>query len=861
MKPLSCLAIAAAVLLLAVPLSAGTFVTNSTADSHDVNPGDGICGDHIDVVSSHCTVRAAIEEANAIPGPDTIVVTASEIPHILAFGTLTVTDNGTAIRGESGTSMLDGLNNPFGAPILDLLSDSNSVTGMSFQRSRGDALVVSGSFNVIGGGSSEEGNRFVNNGLDLPDSYALRISGKSASGNLILHNFIGMTGNGTEPFGNSNGIAIDNEAHDNVVGRASSAWANLISGNKGYGVLISGGAHDNEILGNVIGADITGTRVAPNGSGGILVRSGAHDNMIGNQIDSSGNIISGNDGNGITVTGSTTTENYVCRNLIGPDITGLLPLANGGDGVRIENGAHSNYIGGCVVSSGNIISGNRGSGIRLTGTGTSQNQISHNWIGPDIRGFGGFSSGQDNSNGIYLGEGASENIVGGTMADRNVISGNNYCGVLLTSTGTNANRISGNFIGTSTAGSSTLENGCGVMIQNGASHNVVGGNAMTEGNVISGNRGLLFPYGAGVAIYDEGTNYNQVTGNKIGTDSTGTRAVRNGSAGIIIGAGAQHNQVGGTSLAERNLISGNGSGAIVPSLGRGVHLFGNGTSFNQIIGNAIGLSSTGSVLANAGNGIALVDGATDNQVGGSDDTYGNAIAFNRGHAVYLADTGTFDNSIRHNSMYTNDSLGIAIRRSAQRSITAPSILVMDNDTVTGIGAPPLGVVDLYLAASDPSGRGEGKKWLATTTADINGSFKMTAAGLGSVDTLTAQATDIEGNSSEFSINVPVGQVTDISDEGGELPAAFRLEQNYPNPFNASTQIAYSLPSAGLVELKIYNIVGQLLATLVSTPQSAGNHVAVWDGRNDAGIVVSSGVYWYRLTTADRTESRKMLLLK
>ena len=88
-----------------------------------------------------------------------------------------------------------------------------------------------------------------------------------------------------------------------------------------------------------------------------------------------------------------------------------------------------------------------------------------------------------------------------------------------------------------------------------------------------------------------------------------------------------------------------------------------------------------------------------------------------------------------------------------------------------------------------------------------------------------------------------------------------LDANYPNPFNAETQIAYTVPVAGLVELAVYNVLGQRERTLVQEEQAAGRHQVVWDGRNDMGTQVASGVYFYRFTSAQGVQVRQLLLLK
>jgi hypothetical protein len=89
-----------------------------------------------------------------------------------------------------------------------------------------------------------------------------------------------------------------------------------------------------------------------------------------------------------------------------------------------------------------------------------------------------------------------------------------------------------------------------------------------------------------------------------------------------------------------------------------------------------------------------------------------------------------------------------------------------------------------------------------------------------------------------------------------------LSQNYPNPFNPSTTIEFTVRERSRVNLKVYNVAGQLVRTLVDEDRAPGSvHQVAWDGRNDAGQSVSSGVYFYKLVTSDMTQTKKMVLLK
>ena len=96
---------------------------------------------------------------------------------------------------------------------------------------------------------------------------------------------------------------------------------------------------------------------------------------------------------------------------------------------------------------------------------------------------------------------------------------------------------------------------------------------------------------------------------------------------------------------------------------------------------------------------------------------------------------------------------------------------------------------------------------------------------------------------------------------GSTPAALRLEQNIPNPFNPSTTIRYTLERAGRATLRVYDVRGALVRTLVDATQASGPHVAEWDGRDARGVAQATGIYFCRLETANATEVRKMMLLK
>jgi FlgD Ig-like domain/Lamin Tail Domain len=101
----------------------------------------------------------------------------------------------------------------------------------------------------------------------------------------------------------------------------------------------------------------------------------------------------------------------------------------------------------------------------------------------------------------------------------------------------------------------------------------------------------------------------------------------------------------------------------------------------------------------------------------------------------------------------------------------------------------------------------------------------------------------------------------VQETPDNLPRTYALEQNYPNPFNPETMIKYQLPKQAAVSINIFNILGQKVRTLVDNVQPAGTYSIRWDGANDRGVRVPSGIYFYRMKSADFVRMHKMLLLK
>ena len=163
---------------------------------------------------------------------------------------------------------------------------------------------------------------------------------------------------------------------------------------------------------------------------------------------------------------------------------------------------------------------------------------------------------------------------------------------------------------------------------------------------------------------------------------------------------------------------------------------------------------------------------------------------------------------------------------------------------------------------------EGNKWFGS----VYGVYKYdgtswttyhTESGLIN-DGVYSTAIDVDGNiwfgtGGGVSMLKPETSTT-VKDEN-EIPVEFALHQNYPNPFNPTTTIEYSLPKRSQVTLKIFNILGQRVRTLIDESKSIGEYSMQWDGMNDEGISMSSGIYFYHLQAGKFSQTRKMLLLR
>ena len=290
------------------------FTVNNTGDGIDQTPGDGTCA----TIAGTCTLRAAIQESNVYTGIDTIgfaipgggpfvITVGSSLPAI----TQQVTIDATTQPGYAGT------------PLIQL--SGSGITGGTeigfYVTSTAPSTVIRG-FSIV---------NFLSN---APDGDGILVEGAAC---VISANYVGLTAAGTAA-PNFNGIRVNNVANTQI-GDGTPAGRNIISSNSN-GILITGtSATGTLVRHNYIGTNPAGNADLGNAGTGITITSGAASNVIGSTAGI-GNVISGNGSNGITVDGGS-SANTIASNIIGLDATGSVDLGNRGNGLSISSAANT----------------------------------------------------------------------------------------------------------------------------------------------------------------------------------------------------------------------------------------------------------------------------------------------------------------------------------------------------------------------------------------------------------------------------------------------------------------------------------------------------------------------------------------
>jgi titin len=616
---------------------AGNYIGTDRTGSTGLGNFDGVLvvGSSNNVIGGTSAADRNLIAANSqrdidiLPGSDANVVEGNYIGTDVSGVVQLSANTGVGVQSSYNTvgGTAAGAGNLIGAN--DGVSLFNSATGNAIQGNligtdatgtnaligfRADGIQVAGcSFNLIGGAAP--GARNVIAAEANGQGVVLRLAG--STGNVVAGNFIGTDVTGTKALGSRQGVLVAQGANGNVIGGAGPGAGNLISGNGDGVVVTDAGSTDNVVAGNFIGTDAFGAAALGNTGSGVSVVN-TFSNVVGGAAPGAGNVISGNGGDGVLISTTSSSQalaNFVLGNLIGTDATGTHALGNG-TGVRVVGVASSNVVGGAAPGAGNLISGNLGDGVAILSSGVS-NRVLGNYIGTDVTGTNALG----NTNGVTI-SGGNNNLVGGAAPGAgNLISGNRQAGVLFSGSSEISSSVLGNLIGTDVTGSVALGNRFGVEVAAGARGNQIGGTDTGAGNLISGNSAF------GVFLTGAGTTGNAVLGNLIGTDGTGTNALGN-STGVLIAASS--NTVGGAAPGARNVISGNASEGVFVSAGSG----------NVVQGNYVGTDVTGTAAvangyAGNGDGVIVSDGATNTTIGGTAAGAGNVLSGNHRYGLLL----------------------------------------------------------------------------------------------------------------------------------------------------------------------------------------------------------------------------------
>jgi VCBS repeat-containing protein len=734
------------------------------------------------------TLRAAINEANRRDGPDTIAFrlgsgqkTISPTRPLPAISDKLVIDGTTqpgfdpsepapliTINGSKAGDMANG---------LTLTANGNTILGLTITGfARAGVRIENSSGNLIGGTARTATERATGvvyithpvNVIAKNGEQGISIVGADARNNKIQGNFIGTTAAGDKPAGNRrDGILIENGS-GNRIGLAedqpNAGQSNLISGNGRNGVYIEGASAGlNVVQGNFIGTDPTGAQQASkklgNDGNGVLIedgpavdangRGGAQNQIGGSRSEtiSRGNLISNNKNDGIQISGS--GGNFVQGNLIGTDKAGNQELGNVGVGVRIKSGVRTgtlnspsinNVVGGRQGTTGNVISGNKGLAA------------------------------------IVIEQGS-----GGLATD------------------TKQNKVIGNLIGTTLSGSAVVAEktpeGAGVIIRNSAGNTIGGdslaGDAFAERNVISGNFN-------GVVIHGQGATGNRISGNLIGTDSSGKNAViistdklpfGNVEDGVLI----ENNGPTGN-VIRQNVVAANGGNGVFFKSGKG------NTVSQNLIGLPLGGSRTNTKLGNGLNGVAFKPGAVENTVIESQIAFSQGKKSQEGGAGIRDENAPHGNTFRNNEIFRNNNLGIDVAPvNKTTTVSVPVLtsalfadgrLTIKGSLTTDVQGPF--VIQFFLNhLTDGSGFGEGEFFIGESADPVQGkgiqfteSYDIGATSslgtrfevqLGDVATATATIADQQGRpvkgTAEFSKSFTVNFKPKAANDAGATDEA------------------------------------------------------------------------------------------
>ncbi len=678
--------------LFTMKASAATFEVDSTLDATDDDIGNGLCDDG----SGNCTLRAAIQEANATPESDTITFAiAGAGPHTIALLdflpeiTTPITINGASQTGATcGDLVPDELPAASNTPHdLRIVIDGSDLTYV-------DVNLAILRFETGSSGSSVTGLGIVNAGLDGNDQVYGLVIGDNVSNMVISCNYFGADTDGVtyaENFASDlysvNGDGTNITIEDNLFAKR---------------LIVSEGSNY-VVESNLFCTDETGQNELTDSedySQGIYVE-GAATSQVNN------NVVAGCENQGIGVNGADSvsiTDNYIGANMNGDSV------GNGSEGIQSSSSTS-------LTITSNLVANNDGTGISVSdGTGeASDNTLRDNSLfGANISGLdGGSYTLRDN---LIHGNRDGVSALANSVIHNNTIYSNDYTGVRVRQQGAT---ITGNYIGLDASGQPAGNGTDGVEVFTDTDSvgtdifSVIGGDSLEDRNVISANTN------AGVHIYNDGcsvTRNSRVTGNYIGLNVGGEVAdgYGNGGAGVQAneiftqdcggGVSVYNHAIGGDNPGEQNVIAGNeGDGVQIYSqpdetcddefdeYDGDTYLCGGSDVFNIAI-------LPNSIHSNSGLGINLATD-TDND-GVADVETGPATKNITDPATYPAEQANHFVAYPEitNAVYGDDYVKVVYDFDAKD----------DDGTIDVVGYR----LDFYINDSqDPSGYGQGKTHL------------------------------------------------------------------------------------------------------------------------------------------------------
>lgn len=467
-------------------------------------------------------------------------------------------------------------------------------------------------------------------------------------------------------------------------------------------------------------------------------------------------------------------------------------------------------------------------GISASG---DNNQIHNNFVGITFSG-----SLQPCGTGIIVS--GNYNSIGKNEPNAsNIFCGNSVAGIIIGFG--EGNIVEGNYIGTNIDQQAGLGNAIGVMIN--GDNNLIGGSGAFSSNIISGNQ-------IGIAIQaappDAYANDNKIVNNIIGLNRFENSVLPNNN-GIMITNGVTNAKI------FDNIIAGNSATGI----GIFAYDMDSYTTGHRIYRNRIGVNKNNVQYPND-IGISIFGNVEDVSVGVNEinEYQGNIIVGNTNTGLEVTTFQGFSPSeivFRKNIVNSNGIINIFRDAQSNLGLSAPIGLSFNGNSLSGSHPLPGMTIDVYranrfeLAAS-------AYEWLGSTVTTANGTFSFLISDP-SVQAVSVTATNPFISSTSNLVKLSL--VTSIEDEN-TLLTEFALNQNYPNPFNPSTKISWQSPVGSHQILKIYDILGNEVKTLVDEYREAGSYEVEFYASG-----LTSGVYFYKLQIGNNTFTKKMAVIK